>query len=154
MTWSPDGTATGGAQLGLTTPTYTYTTDVAPAANARQYVVTTLGGTQTGVRTHTAGDPFSLRVTRQPYKALPAKLQNGMYAGNVPLNKTEWLLKKGLKIDSSGTIRAGYWRVSAEIPAGAESNDDINIQAMTSFIIGILSEESADVGETIKTGVI
>lgn len=154
MTWSPDGTATGGAQAGLTTPTYTYVSDVQPAPNARQYVVTTLGGTQTGVRVHTAGDPFSLRLTRQPYKALPQKNSVGVYNGNVPLNRTEWLLKKGLKIDTSGTIRAGYWRLTAEIPAGAESNDAINIQAMTSFIIGILSEESADVGETITTGVI
>jgi hypothetical protein len=154
MTWSPDLTTTGGAQTNLTTPTYTYVADAAPQANARQYVVTTLGGTQTGVRKHTAGDPFRLRLTRQPYKAVPPKNPvTGAY-GNVPLNRTEFLFQKGMKIDSTGTIRVGQVRIIVEIPAGAETNDSINIEAMTSFCIGTLWEESADVGESLITGII
>lgn len=154
MTWSPDGTATGGAQANLTSPTYTYVTDVQPSPNSRQYVVTTIGGTQTGVRTSTAGDPFTCRIKREPYKALPpANPVTGSY-GNVPLNKTEWLFRKGLKIDSAGTIRVGNIRVIAELPAGCESNDSINIEALTSFFIGMMNEESSDIGESLKTGII
>lgn len=154
MTWSPDGTTTGGAQTNLTTPTYTYVAGVAPAANSRRYVVTTLGGTQTNVRKHTAGDPFQMTVKREPYKALPAQNPvTGSY-GNVPLNRTEWNFEKGLKIDSAGTIRVGRIRVIAELPAGSESNDSINIEALTSMAVGTLSEESADVGESLISGVI
>ncbi len=154
MTWSPDGTTTGGAQSNLTNPTYTYVTGVAPAANSRRYAVTTLGGTQTNVRVHTAGDPFQLTVRRDAYKALPAQNPvTGSY-GNVPLNRTEWNFEKGMKIDSAGTIRVGRIRVIAELPAGSESNDSINIEALASFVIGTLNEESADIGDTLKTGII
>lgn len=154
MTWSPDLTATGGAQLGLTSPTYTYVADVSPEANSRQYVVTTLGGTQTNVRTSTAGDPFRVKLKREPYKAIPPKNPvTGAY-GNIPLNRTEWLFQKGLKVDSAGAIRVGNLRVIAELPAGSEANDSINIQALVSFALGLLWEESSDVGETLVTGII
>lgn len=154
MTWSPDGTATGGAQTNLSSPTYTYAADLSPDPSSRQYVVTTLGGTQTDVRTASAGDPFHLTVRRdRAYKLLPPKNPvNGSY-GNVPLNKTELLFRKGVKIDSTGTIRTANARIQIELPAGSESNDPANIRALLSFVIGILNEESADIGDSAITGI-
>lgn len=152
--WSPDGTATGSAQTGLTSPTYTYVTDVPPDPSSRQYAVTALGGTQTNVRAHTAGDPFTLLIRRdRSYKTRPpANPVNGSY-GNVPLNKTEFLFRKGLYIDSSSTVRTGNLRIIAELPAGSESSDAINIRALVSFALGILAEESADFGDSLVAGV-
>lgn len=151
--WSPDSSITGGAQTGLTTPTFTLASDLAPDANSRQYVVTALGGTQTGVRANTNGDPFTATVRKAPYKALPAKNPvTGSY-GNVPLNRVEILCRKGMEIDSSATLRVGNIRVIAEIPAGAEQNDPENIRALCSFAIGLLNEESQDYGDSLVAGI-
>lgn len=151
--WSPDSSITGSTQTGLTTPTFTLAEDIAPVLNARQFVVTALGGTQTGARSSTAGDPFTVLSRKTPYKALPAANPvTGSY-GNVPLNKVELLFRKGLKIDAAGNIRVGNIRVIAELPAGCESNDAVSIRSLCSFVIGILTEESADYGDSLVAGV-
>lgn len=155
MTWSPDASITGAAQTNLTTPTYTLAADLAPDANSRQYVVTALGGTQTGVRASTAGDPFTATIRKDKvYKARPTPNPvNGSY-GNVPKNKTEILCRKGVYIDSSSTVQVANLRVIAEIPAGAELADPANIRALASFALGLLAEESADYGDSLVTGII
>lgn len=155
MTWSPDSSITGSAQTGLTSPTYTVAADLAPDANSRQYVVTALGGTQTNVRASSAGDPFTCTIRKdKTYKVLPAKNPvNGAY-GNVPMNKTEILFRKGVYIDSDNTIRVANIRVIAELPAGSEVTDAVNIRAAASFALGILAEESADYGDSLVTGII
>lgn len=154
MTWSPDSSITGSTQTGLTNPTYTVGADLAPDANSRQYVVTALGGTQTDVRASTAGDPFTATIRRAPYKAIPPKNPvNGSY-GNIPLNRTEILVRKGLQVDSDDVLRTGNFRFIAELPAGSEVNDAVNIRAAVSFLIGLLTEESADLGDSLVTGVI
>jgi hypothetical protein len=152
--WSPDLTATGGAQTGLTSPTYTYAADLSPDPSARQYVVTTLGGTQTNVRVASADDPFHLTVRKdRTYKVLPPRNPvNGSY-GNVPLNKTEFLFRKGVLIDTIGTKRTANCRIVFELPAGSESNDSVNIRALVSFVVGILNEESADIGDSLIAGI-
>jgi hypothetical protein len=155
MTWSPDSSITGAAQTGLTSPTFTIASDLAPDANSRQYVVTSLGGTQTGVRASSAGDPFTATIRKDKvYKALPARNPvNGAY-GNVPMNKTELLVRKGVYIDSDNTIRNANLRVIAELPAGSEVTDSANIRALASFALGLLAEESADFGDSLVTGII
>jgi len=155
MTWSPDSSITGGAQTNLTTPTYTIGSDLPPDSNSRQYVVTALGGTQTDVRTSTAGDPFTATIRKDgTYRTLPAKNPvNGSY-GNIPKNKVEVLVRKGVKVDSSGTIQVLNLRVIAEVPAGSELSDPANIRAAASFAIGLLSEESADYGDSLITRII
>jgi hypothetical protein len=152
--WSPDGTTTGQSQTGLTSPTYTYVADLAPDISSRQYVVTALGGTQTNVRVSTSGDPFTLLIRRdKSYKTLPPPNPvTGAYP-NVPLNKTELLFRKGLKIDSAGTIRVGNLRIIAELPAGSETSDAVNVRAMLSWALGLLDEESADFGDSLIAGV-
>lgn len=153
--FSPDSSITGAAQTGLTSPTYTIGSDLAPDVNSRQWVVTALGGTQTNVRASSAGDPFTATIRRDKvYKALPAKNPvNGAY-GNVPMNKTEILCRKGVYIDSSNTIRVANLRVIAELPAGSETSDSVNIRALASFALGLLAEESADYGDSLVSGVI
>lgn len=52
MTISLTTPVTGAAQTGLTSPTYTHVVDTPPNAYTKQYAVTALGGTQTGVDVH------------------------------------------------------------------------------------------------------
>lgn len=149
--FTPDLTVTGATQTNLTSPTYTLVVE-SVGELSKAWAVTALGGTQTGVRTHTAGDPFSMLIRRERYKARPSiNAATGQYP-NVPLNRTEFVVTKGLKIDSSGTIRPGRIRVIAELPAGSESNDSINIEAMASAALGQLNEESAEYAQTLIAG--
>jgi hypothetical protein len=151
MTWSPDLAITGGAQTGLTSPTYTLVVGIPPDASSRAYDVTTLGGTQTNVRVSIAGDPFQVVMRASRYQSLPPKNPvNGSY-GNIPLNRIEVLGRKGVYVDSSNTLREARIRVIAELPAGCESADAVNVRALASLMIGLLNEESADYGDTLIT---
>lgn len=154
MTWSPDSSITGPTTItGLTTPTYGLISGPPSEPNSRSYVVSSLGGTQTNVRYNSAGDPFTLVIKRGPYKRLPPKNpSNGTYA-NVPYNRTEIFVKKGVYIDSDDVIRDADMRFSTGLPAGSEANDAINIRAMVAFFIGVLTEEANDFCETLETGV-
>jgi hypothetical protein len=154
MTWSPDLSTTGASITGLTSPTYTLVADLAPDANSRQWAVSALGGTQTNVRANTAGDPFTHTIRRTPYKARPnANPTNGSYP-NVPLNRIEVLTRKGVYIDSSQTVRVMNLRLIAEIPAGAELNDAVNIKAAVSAKLGLLAEEADDLADSLIKGVV
>lgn len=152
--YSPDASTTGGNATGFTSPTFTLATDLAPDANSRQHVVTALGGTQpASVRVSSNGDPFTVTMRKFPYRKLPPKNPvTGSY-GNVPRNKVDLLFRKGMKIDSAGTIAIGDVRVSYNIPAGAEQSDPENIRALQSFIAGLLGEESADIGDSLVSGI-
>jgi hypothetical protein len=98
-------------------------------------------------------DPFTVLLRKRPYKALPPKNPvNGSY-GNVPLNRVEFLVRKGMKIDSAGTIRVGNCRIQFEIPAGAELSDPENIRALCSFAFGLVVEESQDIGDSLIAGI-
>jgi hypothetical protein len=64
MAYSPTSPVTGAAQTGLTSPTYTLSTDVAPSINGKQHAITALGGTQTGVNSHSVAAPFTCTFVR------------------------------------------------------------------------------------------
>lgn len=152
--YSPDSSITGSAQTNLTSPTYTLVEDqVSAAPNSRQHVVTACGGTQTDVRASTANDPFTVQLRKFPYRALPPRNPtNGAYS-SVPRNRVEWLFRKGMKVDSAGLIVPCEVRIVASTPAGAELNDPANIRALWSFVIGLMTEESSDIGDSMISGV-
>jgi len=151
--WSPDLTTTGAAQTGFTSPTYSLAVDLAPDASSRQYVVTTAGGTQTGVRVSSAGDPFTHTVKKFPYRALPVPNPvTGSY-GNIPKNRIDVLTRKGVIVDSNGKIDTMILRITAEIPAGAEVKDPANIRAAVSATLGLMAEEAADYGDSLIAGI-
>lgn len=156
MPFSPDLTTSGAAVgTGFTSPTFTLAADLSPDNNSRQWYVSAKGGTQpSGVRVHSAGDPFTQTIRRQPYKALPPMNPNTGAYGNVPMNRTEFLTRKSVIIDSAGTRRIMVLRTIAEIPAGAELNDPDNIKAAVSCHEGTIGEETADLADSYLTGVI
>lgn len=154
-TFNPDLSVTGAVQTGSSAPTYTLAADTISEPNSRQWITTACGGTQAaGARVHTAGDPFTILIRRAPYKALPSKNPvNGSY-GNVPLNRIEILCRKGVYIDSANTVRVANFRIIADLPAGSELSDPVNIRAAVSNLLGLMAEEASHYGDSLIAGVI
>lgn len=155
MTWSPDSTTTGGAQTGLTSPTYDLAADTAPEVNAKQHAVVALGGTQTGVRVNTVSDPFTVTFWKPKN---PRGLGNpnpvtGKYP-DVPVNTYSIVIRKGVNVASSMGPQTMLIRLQIGVPAGADSYDAANVRAALSLLVGILNEESADMGDSVVTGVL
>jgi len=148
-------TVTGSAQTGFTTPGYTITTDVAPDVNGRQYVVTGLTGTQTGVRTHAVSDPFSIVFYRpKTLKALPVPNPvTGRY-GSLPRNTYGCITRKGVNFAANQPPDIMVTRVTCDVPTGADAYDQPNVRAGQSLFIGALNQQSAGWGDMLCNGVI
>lgn len=155
MSFSPDLSVTGAAIAAFTTPVFTLVADTPPEANSRQWYTSAISGTGTSTaRVHTAPDPFTILIRKAPYKALPPKNPvNGSY-GNVPLNRIEILCRKGVYIDSANTLRIASFRLIADLPAGCELADSVNIKAAVSNLLGLMAEESSDYADSLIAGVI
>lgn len=147
---------TGAPQTGLTTPTYTVVSDVAPDLYTSQWAVTALGGTQTGATAQTGADnPFNVSISRaKVLKPGPNVNSQNQIVGQPARNITKGSAKKGMRVNSASSVRfPAYfdWRLS--VPAGSESVDPAEIRAMLSLVIGQLTQMSAGIGDTIVTGI-
>jgi len=104
MTWAPSTPVTGAAQTGFTSPTYTLSVDTYPGVNGKQHAVTATGGTQTGVRTHSVSDPFTISGGRPTsLRSLPAVNGNGGYS-SVPRNTYFVITRKGVNIAANQPV--------------------------------------------------
>lgn len=155
MTWSPSSPVTGGAQTGLTSPTYTLTLDTAPDVNGRQHAVTTLGGTQTNVRTHTVSDPFTITATRPKNpRVLPSPNPlTGKYAA-VPRNTHTFIVRKGVNYAANQAPDLMIARLTVDVPAGSDSYDAVNVRAALSLLFGALWAQSSGAGDMAVTGIL
>jgi hypothetical protein len=152
MSISLTSPVTGATETGLTSPTYTNVVDQPPDVNAKQNYVTALGGTQTGVRVHSAADPFTVSFWRDKViKTLGQLGLNGQYA-DVPVNKYKVITRKGVIVALNQPPRVMIIRTEIEVPAGAETYDSANVRAAQSFHIGSLNQQSAGLGDTIAAG--
>lgn len=147
---------TGQAQTGLTSPTYTTVTDTAPAGNpGKQVAVTALGGTQTGVTTHSVASPFTHNFTR------PSNLRT---LGNpnpvtgvisqVPTNQYKLITRKGVLPLAGQPYKTMVITTTIDVPAGADSADAANIRAALSSHLGSLVQQSAGFGDLAINGVL
>lgn len=153
MAFSPSSPITGTAQTGLTSPTYTHVSDTAPDINGKQVVVTALGGTQTGVNVASVQAPFTLTFWRpKTLKSQASPNSQGLYVGN-PLNVYKLVCRKGMAI-ASGQYRNAVFTATFEVPVGAETYSPAEVRAAASAFIGLLSQQSAGVGDTLCTGVV
>jgi hypothetical protein len=154
MTWSPDSSITGGAQTDLTSPTYTLASDTPPSANAKQHAVTALGGTQTGATANSISNPFTVSLFKPAaLKQLPAASAVTGLRGSIPNNSWKLIIRKGGNA-ASGVPVVAFCRLTIDVPAGMDSYNSAEVRAMLSFLVGILTEESADLGDTVVTGVL
>lgn len=155
MTISLSSPVTGSAQTGLTSPTYTLTSDVGPNQHSKQYAVTALGGTQTGVDVHGASKPFTITITR------PAVLKNAPIPNPVtgvmpasPRNVFSIYVRKGAAAGSGQTPQVAMLRCDLSIPAGTDLVEPEDLRAALSLLIGSLNQASAGIGDTLINGLL
>ncbi len=154
MTWSPDSSTTGGAQTGFTSPTFTLVDDTAPVVNAKQKTCTALGGTQGSATANSASSPFTATFYKPAAaKQLPAANPVTGLRGQIPNNQYKLIIRKG-GYAAAGVPVTAIVRLTIDIPAGMDSYNPDEVRSLASFLVGVLSEESADLGDTLVTGVL
>lgn len=153
MTFALSGVVTGTAQTGLTAPTYTVVADTPPANNAKQVVVTALGGTQTGVAVHSVSSPFTMAMFRplnfkflQPVNAVTGVLKA------VPTNVYKLITRKGVLPLAGQALKPLIITTTVEVPAGSDLADPSSVRAAMSLHIGGLSAQSAGIGDVFVSG--
>lgn len=154
MAIQPSSPVTGSAQTGLTTPTYTLTSDTPPGVNSKQWAVTALGGTQTNVDTHTVSKPFTLSFFRPAsLKTLPAvNPVTGVIKG-IGNNVYKLITRKGVVPAVNQAPMVMLVKTEISIPAGADTYEPEDIRAALSAHIGMLSQISSGIGDTCINGV-
>jgi hypothetical protein len=148
---SPVTGATGFTSI--SSPTYTLTSAQGPANGSKKYVVTALGGTQTNVRAHTASDPFCVTAfLPQTYRSLVTDSNGNIRS--VPYNRYNMSFQKGVYVLSAtpSSARPINARLIVDMPAGCETVDAVNIDALNSFIGGLLSQQANEWSETVIGG--
>ncbi len=151
MPFSPTSPVTGSPQTGLTSPTYTLIADVAPAAHGKQYYVSALGGTQTGVEINSISNPFTTTFFKvaSPKALPPVNASGGLQS--VPKNVFKWNVRKGLEVVTGQPRQVGLFELSMTIPAGADVADPESIRAALSLLFGISWADSSNLGAILIT---
>ncbi len=155
MAFSPSSPITGATQTGLTSPTYTIAADANPDTNGKQYYVSALGGTQTGVLAHSVAAPFTLAMFRP--KALKSLAPVNPVTGvlrSIPMNTYKVNTRKGMLPLAGQSYKTGIITSTLDIPAGADLADPLSVRAMISAHIGLLTQISDALGSSVLTGTI
>jgi len=154
MTFTVTSPVTGGTVSGLTTPTYTFTTDVAPNINGKQFAVSALGGTQTGVDVNSVSKPFTTTFFRpQSLKTMPSANPTTGIVKNVPVNSYKLITRKGAVPSVNQVAQVARITTTFDVPAGTDTYEPEEIKAMLSAHIGVLNQQSSGIGDTVLTGV-
>lgn len=155
MAFVPVSPVAGAAVPGLTGPTYTLGLDVAPSMNGKQYAVTALGGTQTNVVGHSVSSPFTLTFFRpQVLRSIPEKNPISGVIKNIPVNTYKLITRKGAMPGSGQNPMVARITTIIEVPAGTETFDTEDINAMISLHFGAGSAAASGIADTVKTGVL
>jgi hypothetical protein len=155
MSIAPTSPVTGSAQTGLTSPTYTLTSDTPPANNGKQYAVTALGGTQTGVDSHSVARPFTITAFRpQNLRVLGQPNPTTGRIADVPNNVYTIITRKGVTPLLGQPARIAIIESRISVPAGSDLADPANLRAMLSAHIGTLTQTSAGIGDTTVNGLL
>lgn len=155
MSFAPSSPVTGATVSGLTTPTYTLTTDVAPSINGKQYAVTALGGTQTGVDVNTVSKPFSTSFFRPAVlKTLPQANPVTGVIKNVPMNTYKLITRKGVSPALNQNPIVARITTTIEVPAGSDTYEPEDLKAMVSSHFGVGWAQASGIADTIVSGII
>lgn len=155
MAFAPTSPITGATQTGLTSPTYTIAADSNPSQYGKQYYVSALGGTQTGVLAHSVASPFTLSAFRPAnLKALqPVNPVTGVLRA-VPMNTYKVITRKGVIPLAGQASKTAMIKTDLDIPAGSDLADPLSLRAAISAHIGLLTQISDALGSTVLTGTI
>lgn len=147
---------TGATATGyLTTPTYTVVSDLAPSPNGKQYAVTALGGTQTGVDVSSVAKPFTITMFKPALlKQVPVVNPVTGVLPAVGRNVFKVITRKGVLPLSGQSAVTMLVETVISVPAGAGDADPNSVAAALSLHIGALSEQSNELMDTVKSGVV
>lgn len=146
---------TGGAQTGFTSPTYTTVVDTPPDINAKQNVVTALGGTQVGVTVHSVGSPFTVAVFRpKVLRTLGSPNPVTGIVANVPTNTYKVIVRKGALPLAGQPPRTIILNCTMDVPAGVDTASPAELRGAISALVGTLNGISAGLGDTTVNGVL
>lgn len=153
MTISLTTPVTGGAQTGFTSPTYTIVQDNAVDGNVKRWLVTALGGTQAGVRTHSVSDEFSVTIVKPKVMKVIQAFSSLLPNSFKPAYNRYWFIFRKGGIPASGLVSIPQTvRIPIDIAAGVDNFDAANMRALISFAVGCLNQVSAGIGDTLATG--
>lgn len=145
---------TGAAQTGFTTPGYTLTVDTSPGPNSKQWAVTGITGTQTGVEAHSVSKPFTMTFFKpQRLQTLPQANPVTGVIKNIPINKYKLVTRKGAKPGVNQNDLTMVITTIIEVYAGQETFEPEEVRAGISAHIGALTQQSAGVGDTTQSGI-
>jgi len=155
MSFALTSPITGQAQTGFTAPTYTHVTDSAPDISGKQVAVTTLGGTQTGVTTHSMSSPFTLTFFRpKVFRFLGKPNPTTGLIKDVPRNTFKLITRKGVLPLAGQPYQNLQITTIFDLPAGSDTADAPNVRAALSAHFGALVQQSAGTGDTVVSGVV
>lgn len=155
MAFSPTSPVTGSTVTAFTSPTYTLVQDTAPNANSKQYAVSALGGTQTGVDINAVSKPFTIAMFRPVVlRPLPqANVSTGVVP-NIPVNTYSILTRKGSVPAANQVPQVIKIKTVFEVPAGCDAYEPEELKAAFSCHVGILWGNSAAIQDVLLTGVL
>lgn len=153
MPLSPASPITGAPGTGLTSPTYTVTADAPPAPNSKQWYVSALGGTQTGVTVSSVDKPFTFTVYKpQTFRRLIAVNPVTGVLPSVGRNVHTLLTRKGALPLAGQQSQLILIKTEVSIPVGCEANDFPALAAAMSGHIGLLWDQSNEWGDALAAG--
>jgi hypothetical protein len=104
------------------------------------------------VSAHSISKPFTVTFVKPAVpRVLPAANPLSGARGSIPNNQYKIIIRKGGEA-ASGVPVVAVVRITMDIPAGMDSYSPAEIRGLASFLVGILDEESADLGDTLITG--
>lgn len=152
--FSPTSPLTGAAITGLTSPTYTLVSDIAPTVNGKQWAISALGGTQTGVDANSVSKPFTLSFFRPvTLRTLPQANPVTGVIKSVPVNTYKVITRKGAIPAANQMNQVARVYTIIEVPAGVDTQEPEEIKAMLSAHIGALNNQAQGISDTVLTGV-
>jgi hypothetical protein len=121
----------------------------------KQYAVTALGGTQTGVTLHSASSPFTVTFVRpKVFKPLGKPNPITGVIKDVPRNTWKVHVRKGVLPLAGQAYQVMQMTCAIDVPAGSDIADPANVRAAFSLLIGALTQVSSGIGDSAVTGIL
>jgi len=138
----------------LTSPTFTIVADTPPFPNGKQWLVTALGGTQTGVTAHSVSDPYTILVSKPASpKALPRiNPQTGLLMTPPAKNVYTLGVRTGGLPAASQDPAFITVKIVIEVPAGVDSYDKNTVASAVSCLIGAFTQTPQNFMDLVLAG--
>lgn len=133
--------------------TFTFVPDMANDNRSKVFVVSALGGTQTGANKHTVDAPKQMIFKRPASYAMPSGYNqvSGRYA-RVPKNVHRVVFRGSANV-ASGQTELIPISLDIPVPAGAIAYDQVNVEASIMAFIAGLYDQKEELVQAICDGI-